>query len=280
MIQVACVKWGTKYGAGYVNGMYQAVVKHTPHEVRFVCITDRLDDDYDEGIHVRPFPDFGVPLEAVNRCNCRGKLAIFFDGILQPGIETIFLDLDTMVCGDLGVLAQRLRDKPGLYMMRNHLVPYWRIASIVKRVLPRQYYFGNSSILAFYPEQFYFLAETLREKLQVGEPYFCKSLDSDERFISCYARGQVRVFNPKDAVKFVSEYMAPLPIVESVRRRLPWVAARRRSTVAVTFAGDEIKPQKVVKFKAGETIKVKNGYIRWQFDDYSQYWRSVESQAA
>lgn len=39
-LTVVCVKWGTKYGAQYVNKLYKAVRAHTTCQPRFVCYTD------------------------------------------------------------------------------------------------------------------------------------------------------------------------------------------------------------------------------------------------
>lgn len=279
MIQVVCVKWGTRYSAVHVNGLYQAITKRTQEPVRFVCVTDQFDDSYDERIHLQPFPDFGVPLDDL-KPGCRAKLAIFFEGMLQPGLETIFLDLDTMVRGDLGVLAKRLRDRPGIYVMRNHYVPFWRVSKLAKRLFPNRYYFGNSSILAFYPEDYYWLADLLKEKLQTGETYFRKSLDTDERFISCYAWERLRVFSPRDAVKFGSEFMTPWPVVEAIRKRLPWVANRRRNLTAITFAGEAIKPDLVANLASGQVVKIKRTSVVWDHEEYSQYWREISAKAA
>lgn len=38
---VLCMKWGTKYGADYVNRLYNMVKRHTTVDFKMVCLTDR-----------------------------------------------------------------------------------------------------------------------------------------------------------------------------------------------------------------------------------------------
>lgn len=39
-VTVVCVKWGTKYGADYVNKLFRAVRRHATVEMEFVCFTE------------------------------------------------------------------------------------------------------------------------------------------------------------------------------------------------------------------------------------------------
>ena len=46
---VLCMKWGTKYGADYVNLLYNMVKRHTTVDCKMVCLTDRT-----EGLFLTP----------------------------------------------------------------------------------------------------------------------------------------------------------------------------------------------------------------------------------
>lgn len=273
-VQVVCVQWGTKYSERYTNSIYRSVRAKCSEEVRFVCITEHTDLDFDPGILVRGFPDFGVPLNDLKR-GCMAKLGMFFEGVLEPGLATVYIDLDTMVRGDIAVLANRVRADRGIYLMPSHWVPIWRIASVAKRVAPRFYYHGNSSIMTFFPEDFYFLGELFTQKLQSGEPYYRKVMLADDRFISCFAWDRLRIFSARDVVKFAAEYGSPFPGVESIRKRLPWVTSRREHLIAVTFPGEDVKPEQIARFRRGQRIRVKNRRLVWEFDEYSRYWQEV-----
>ena len=38
---ILCMKWGTKYGAEYVNRLYNMVKRHLTLPFKMVCLTDR-----------------------------------------------------------------------------------------------------------------------------------------------------------------------------------------------------------------------------------------------
>ena len=40
MVNILCLKWGTRYGADYVNYIYRGVKAHLNRPFRFVCVTD------------------------------------------------------------------------------------------------------------------------------------------------------------------------------------------------------------------------------------------------
>lgn len=271
MIQVVCVRWGEKYGAEAVNRLYRAVRRSTSLPLRFVCITDRQDSDLDQGIVTRPFPPFALPFAEMTR-GCRLKLAIFARGILEEGLPTVFFDLDTLVRGDVARITAQLERRPGLYLLPNHHIRFWRIQKYLRRVGFKKYYFGNSSILAFYPEATWFLFDDLNRLLPKTNPPLPKALQSDERFMSWRGRELVRVFPRRLAVKFAEEYMLPLLFLEDLRRRLPWVAARRRGLVAVTFVGDDFKAERLAGVRDGAVLRYRRLRFRWPHAEYRDYW--------
>lgn len=87
MLRVACVKWGTKYGDEYAVKLHQMVERYltVPHE--FVCYTERPVD----GVPCQP-----LLLDAERFPGWWQKVGIFsLEG------ETLFLDLDLVVVGEL-----------------------------------------------------------------------------------------------------------------------------------------------------------------------------------
>jgi len=271
MIQIVCVKWGTKYGTDPVNRLYRAIVRNTRAPIRFICVTDRHDDPFDHGIVTRPFPEFSAPRELVAG-GCRLKLAIFARGILEDGLPTIYVDLDTMIRGDIARLAAELERHPGMFMLQNHFIQWWPFARFVRLFAPQKYYFGNSSLLAFYPEKFHHIFDDFNRAMLPPPNPVPKHLKTDERFISYAARDYVRVFPRRLAMKFAEEYMAPVAGIEEVRKRLPWVIARRRSVVAITFVGLAFKPQRLAAMEKGQVVRYRHLTHRWDHDDFRDYW--------
>lgn len=52
-IMFACVKWGTKYNAEYVNKLYYGLCRHVRHKVDLVCFTED-DTDLHPDIQIHP----------------------------------------------------------------------------------------------------------------------------------------------------------------------------------------------------------------------------------
>lgn len=111
-LTVACVKHGKKYGADYVNRLYAMVRRHLPGNWRFVCLTDDP-----RGI----CPEVGII--DISIIQIRGwwtKLALF-DPRMPFADQTIFyLDLDTVVVGDLGFIEGL---KVGFYVLEHSFNP-------------------------------------------------------------------------------------------------------------------------------------------------------------
>ena len=52
---IICMKWGTKFGASYVNRLYDMVERNTTVPHRFVCFTDDA-NGLNPNIETRPLP--------------------------------------------------------------------------------------------------------------------------------------------------------------------------------------------------------------------------------
>ncbi len=271
VIQLVCVMWGTKYGAKAVNRLFRAAKRGTTAPFRFVCIAENPNQDFDDDIDVRPFPRFALPFETLRR-GCRLKLSVFAPGVLEPDLPTVYLDLDTVLRGDVARIGEQLQRKPGLYMLPNHYVQFWRIQKYLPAIGIHKYYFGNSSVLAFHPGRFHFVFDAFNRLASELKSPYPRYLSSDERFISYIARGHVRVFPKRLVVKFAEEYMLPFLFLEEARSRLPWVAARRRDLVAVTFVGLDFKPARLAALKDGEIVRYKRLKYRWRSNEYQTYW--------
>lgn len=95
MLTVACVRTGEKYGPEYVYRLRSAVERHLRVPFRFVCLTDFPDELPD--ISTIDISRFALP-------GWYGKMALF-EPTWRQGHRVLFFDLDTVICGDLGPLA-------------------------------------------------------------------------------------------------------------------------------------------------------------------------------
>ena len=97
-VNIICMKWGTKYGAEYVNTLYKMVARHLSLPFQLVCFTDNA-AGLDARIQVRELPPLDLPAGAPERG--WNKLTT-----LQPNLgglsgEALFLDLDVVIVGSL-----------------------------------------------------------------------------------------------------------------------------------------------------------------------------------
>jgi hypothetical protein len=271
-IQVVLVKWGTRYGAGYVNGMARAIASHTERQTRIYVITDQRAEEFDPGIIVRPFPEFGIHFDAMTP-GCGAKMAMFARGITDdPSAPTVYFDLDSMVMGDIGRLVDACPEPDALYMMRSHYLPLWRISDITKTVAPEYYYRGNSSILVFRPERMHAALDEFCAGRRLPDP-LRKPFGSDENFLSWWARGRTRVIPRHLAVRFAHEFMGRHLLLSEAKKRLPWINRRRNGLVAVSFSGRDMKPSRLVTFRKGEVVHDGHFVVVWDFPEFGDYFR-------
>ena len=74
VVNVLCMKWGTKYSAEYVNILYSMVARNLTREFRFVCLTEDATGLHDQ-VEVFPLPELSVDLAGPERG--WNKLAVF-----------------------------------------------------------------------------------------------------------------------------------------------------------------------------------------------------------
>lgn len=93
-VTVLCLKAGTAYGPEYVNILFDMVRRNlrAGYPGRFVCLTDDP-TGLDEGIETLPLPG---DLET-----WWGKLYMFKRGLFPDGNRVVFMDLDTLIIGDI-----------------------------------------------------------------------------------------------------------------------------------------------------------------------------------
>jgi hypothetical protein len=101
IVNIVCLKWGTKYGPEYVNRLYAGVKRNTSVPFKFWCFTEDS-AGIDSEVHIAPLP-FSNQLET-----WWNKLYLFSDNIPIPKGETIFyVDLDTLIVGNIDHVLTR-----------------------------------------------------------------------------------------------------------------------------------------------------------------------------
>lgn len=128
LVNVICMKWGTKYGPEYVNRLYAGVQRHLKRPHRFVCFTENA-EGIDPGVEIRPLPSLGLPPGPE-----RGwlKLATFAPHLADLEGVTLFLDVDVIITGPLDIFFEPPE-------------PFY----IMKDFNPKRPGVGNSSVYRF-----------------------------------------------------------------------------------------------------------------------------------
>lgn len=175
-VNVLCLKWGERYGANYVNALFESVRVHLHRSFDFHCCTDNalgLDPD----IKVIPFP--GNPGIKRGWPDILVKLMVLKDGF--GGLEgpTLFLDLDVVITGDIDVFFDY---KPGKYCIIHNWVSFRKV------LIGRRPAVGNSSVFRFVAGRSNAVYETFLREMARAEDR--RIFNTEQAFLT-YAMGKV-----------------------------------------------------------------------------------------
>lgn len=99
MINILCLKWGTKFSPTYVNRLYNAVSRNLTVPFQFHCLTEDS-TDLDSDIVIHPLP------HKLPGAGWWQKLYMFSDEVDIQG-RILFFDLDTLITGNIDHLTCR-----------------------------------------------------------------------------------------------------------------------------------------------------------------------------
>ena len=128
MVNVICMRWGTKFGPEYPNRLHAMVSRHLKRPHRFICMTDDA-RGMSAGIEARPLPDFDDPGGPERGWR---KISTFRRPLFDLVGPTLFLDLDIVIVDSIDPLF----DHAGEFLIIKDWVRPWRPT-------------GNSSVYRF-----------------------------------------------------------------------------------------------------------------------------------
>lgn len=96
-VNIICMKWGTKYHAGYVNTLYRMVKRHLKRPFRFVCLTDN-NEGFSSGIESFAIPPLNIPDGPERGWH---KLTTFSSPLYDLQGQALFIDLDVVIVDDI-----------------------------------------------------------------------------------------------------------------------------------------------------------------------------------
>lgn len=248
------VIWGTAYPDAHVNALAAAARSKSNSLSHVVVVTDRARPALPPDIDQKPFPEFfRDPL--FFRPGYPAKLALFHREVVPPDMACVYLDLDTLVLGDLGRIAALLRDRDDMLMLPpGNLIGFCRLRRLVFHLTHgRQMALGNSSVVAFHSGSRFDLCAAYEARFRDPAPHG-DEMCVDDRFISWFAQERLRAVPTSLAVMFRREFLSRWSLLPGLRGRAPWVIARRRGLVAVTFNGAEHKPARFADLPEGTAL--------------------------
>ncbi len=101
MQTIICMKWGTRYGAEFVNRLYSAIQRNTDRKTRLVCFTDDS-SGINPLVQCEPIPEINLPPELIH--TPWRKLTMWASPLADLKGDVLFLDLDLVITGSLDPL--------------------------------------------------------------------------------------------------------------------------------------------------------------------------------
>ena len=101
MQTVVCIKWGTRYGAEFVNRMWASVQRNTQRPTRLVCLTDDT-SGVDPAVQCEAIPEIDLPPDLLN--TPWRKLTLWKAPLHDLEGDCLFLDLDLVITGSLDAM--------------------------------------------------------------------------------------------------------------------------------------------------------------------------------
>ncbi len=96
---VICIKWGTRYGADYVNRLASMIWRNTARPTRVICFTDDA-KGIDPRVTIAPLPDYpNIPERA--RWTGWRKLSLWQHPLADLEGDVLFFDLDVVITGSI-----------------------------------------------------------------------------------------------------------------------------------------------------------------------------------
>lgn len=263
--QLVLVLWGCKYAVNEVNHLVRSIVRAaTPLPERIILLTDRPRPGLDPAIRTQPIPDFFLAPD-FRDSGCQTKLCLFDAGSVPDDIPAIYVDIDTVVLGNLARLVPLIRNRHGLAMLPSAVLPFGRLARSLHWLTGgRVYARGNSSIMVYHPAGCAHIAQRFRALFARHGHNGVRPMIADERFVSWAHQPHMRAIPQGLAVKFPTEFMLPWRWLILTRAALPWVRARWAGLIAVTLPGGEVKGAALLALpEGGELVDRKGRRLIW-----------------
>jgi len=258
--QLVLVMWGTKYPVSEVNHLISNIKKLAkPPPSRIVLITDREHNGLVDDVDTCKFPDF-YKNPNLQKVGCQAKLSIFEENLFKKDMPAIFVDIDTVVFGNIAALLALIEEPGQMAILKSSIIPFGGFARALYRVTKGRYYArGNSSVIVFHPKWASHISSEYRRLFDLHGHNGLRIMIADERFLSWINQNNMRTIPNTMVVKFPTEFMLPWRWLIILRAKVPWIRRRREQLIAVTLPGLEVKGAELLSLAEGDEIIDRKG---------------------
>lgn len=149
------VCWGTKFANAQLVDLFDQITKSASVPPRQILLTDHMRPDMPRDIQQVIMDPYYLRAEFMGG-GAQAKLTQFVKGALPSNIPTVYVDIDTVVLGDLYQLVRALKDPSQFLMLGNSALTLGRAARLVANLSKgRLRSRGNSSLMCYLPAQFH-----------------------------------------------------------------------------------------------------------------------------
>ncbi len=253
------IMWGVRYHVGYPNQIASAISEHSPECTDVLLLTDRNRDGLHPSIRQVQIPD-----DFMRSKFFKGGYPVKLSLFLTPGIANdtrcVFLDLDTIVLGDLGRIARMVTDHNDVLMLPPAMQTFGPLSRLINRLTNgKRFRTGNSSLVAFSTSASPNIARSFLALHDAQGTEVAAYLKNDDLFISWFAQSNLRAIPSSLAVMLRREFLSRIPGQTAMRAKSRVRSARRKELVAVTLNGIAAKPEALLALPDGATIEDDKG---------------------
>jgi hypothetical protein len=263
-VVLAC--WGRAYSSAYINALTNSAFEHSPDLAQVILLTDAIKKDINPCIVQKTFP-IEFNRDEFFGYGYRVKISVFSKSILPKSMPCIYIDLDTVIIGDLGRIARLVRDPEDIFMMPpGDLLGFGVIRRLISRITKnRKFGTGNSSVIAFHSASGLEIAENFIKLFKSG--LSGRHMTIDDVYISWASQNSIKSIPKTMAVMFRREFLARTEIGLWLKSNIPFRAKSRNNLVLITFNGTSYKPEKLLALRMGQRIEDPKG----RFGYWSEY---------
>jgi hypothetical protein len=244
--------WGNKYTNSHINYIYENA-SQSVGLTQTLLITDRIRDGISDDIEQKLIPEWfnkpeffkgGYPV----------KLSVFHQDVLPKDAICIYLDLDTLVLGDLQHIAALLKNKNQYFMLpsKSSLGMTFVSRFIFYMTKQTKYSVGNSSVVLFHSASNPNLAQTFIDLYNDGARG--SKFEIDDKFISWFTQKTLHPLPKKLCNMFRRKYMSRFLVLLRVKLTISKLLKQNDSLVVITFNDEVCKPENLTKLNDGAIV--------------------------